>query len=200
LKDLKAIIWDWGGVFCVAGEHFSNQRMLEQAGMTPEQMSDSSKDIEREFYLGEISEAEFWNRIIEKYSLKGISREDLRKSYFESYRPYPEIIDIAKKVRQNYKTALLSNLAVDMSERIRKLHGIDNLFEIKIFSHEVGMMKPDERIYNLMLDKLQLKPQECLFIDDSKTNTDAAERLGINTIHFKTPEQAISEMRSRGLF
>lgn len=195
MSNFKAVIFDWGGVCCSAGEHFSNPLMLEQVAMTSEQMSDASKSIEKEFYTGRISESEFWNQIINKYHLKGISEEQLRQSYFDSYKIYPQMIDAINETRKNHRVALLSNLASDMAGRIKKLHNVDNMFEIKVFSYELGVMKPDSKIYLHILEKLQLKPNDCLFIDDSKANIEAAEKLGISTIYFRTPEQTIQELK-----
>jgi putative hydrolase of the HAD superfamily len=192
---IKAIIWDWGGVCCVAGEHFSNPRMLAKAGLTPEEMSAKTHDIEHAFYRGEMTEQEFWNRVIDRYQLNGIPIEELRASYFASAPERAEIIAFIKRTRNRYKTALLSALGADMSAHVKKRYG--HLFDQLVFSHEIGIMKPDPRAFQHVLDRLGVKAEDCLFIDDSLKNVEAAARLGMQVVHFKNPEQTLAEAQQK---
>lgn len=63
-----------------------------------------------------------------------------------------------------------------------------------IFSYEHKLMKPDERIYKLLLEKYNLKSDECVFIDDRVENIDSGKRLGIHGIVFENYEQASKEL------
>ena len=63
-----------------------------------------------------------------------------------------------------------------------------------IFSCNVKLIKPDRRIYERLIETYNLTPSECVFIDDNKANVEAAAALGINTIHYKSYEQAHGEL------
>ena len=63
--------------------------------------------------------------------------------------------------------------------------GIYKDFKIKVFSHQVGIIKPDPKIYKLTLKKLQLEPKETVFIDDKIENVIAANKLGMKGLLFK---------------
>ncbi len=197
MNKYTTIIWDWGGVCCTAGEHFSNTRMLQVAGLTSEEMSNKSKDIEHSFYRGEITEEKFWKAIIARFNLKDFTIDELRESYFASSPLREEMIALIKELKKKYTSALLSNLAVDMSTRIRDQVPFNELFGVVVFSHEVGMVKPGPEIYKLILEKLGRKPEECIFIDDSKTNINAAAQLGIDGVHFQNSTQAIEELKKK---
>ncbi len=63
----------------------------------------------------------------------------------------------------------------------------------------MGLVKPDERIYNLILEKLTLEAKECVFIDDRKVNVEGAERVGIKTILFQNVKQLRKKLISYGI-
>jgi len=63
------------------------------------------------------------------------------------------------------------------------------LFDGKVISYEVKKLKPDFGIYNSLLEKYSLKPEECIFIDDSYPNVEAARALGMNAVHFRQTSQ-----------
>jgi HAD superfamily hydrolase (TIGR01509 family) len=69
------------------------------------------------------------------------------------------------------------------------------LFCSVTYSFEVGVSKPDPQAFNLILEKLHVTPTECLFIDDSLRNVEAAAKLGINAIQFENSKQLKSELQ-----
>lgn len=68
-----------------------------------------------------------------------------------------------------------------------------------ILSYRVGTIKPGAEIYRLLLSQYNLKAEECVFLDDTISNVEAARRLGIHGICFKTKELAEEEMRKLGV-
>jgi HAD superfamily hydrolase (TIGR01509 family) len=63
-----------------------------------------------------------------------------------------------------------------------------------IISAEVGLAKPDPRIYQLALERLGVDPPEAVFVDDFLRNVEAARAAGLHAVHFKGPEQARAEL------
>lgn len=68
-----------------------------------------------------------------------------------------------------------------------------------ILSYQDKVIKPDERIYQLLLERYELKAEECVFLDDTEKNLPPAEALGIRTILFRDREQALSELEKLGV-
>jgi epoxide hydrolase-like predicted phosphatase len=112
-------------------------------------------------------------------------------AFWSSDRVDEELIDFIQTLRQHYKTGLLSNAFPDarqsLSTRFPRLLGV---FDESIFSAEVKMVKPDPRIYKLMLERLGVAAEESIFVDDFSVNVEAARALGMTAIHFRTSPQA----------
>lgn len=68
-----------------------------------------------------------------------------------------------------------------------------------ILSYRDRVIKPDERIYRLLLSRYQLEAQECVFLDDTPANVEAAKKLGFAGIVFRTKEQAQDELQALGV-
>lgn len=90
---------------------------------------------------------------------------------------------IAELKEKGFKLYILSNMTRHFIEHEYKFP-ILNMFDGIVYSAPIKMVKPNPEIYNYLLRKYQLTPQECLFIDDMKTNLAGAARFGINTFHF----------------
>lgn len=68
-----------------------------------------------------------------------------------------------------------------------------------ILSYQDKVIKPMPEIYQLLIDRYELKPEECVFMDDTLRNLEGAEKFGIHTIHFQNQEQAIEALRKLGV-
>lgn len=68
-----------------------------------------------------------------------------------------------------------------------------------ILSYQEKIIKPMPEIYQLLIDRYGLVPQECVFLDDTQKNLEAAEKFGIHTIHFENQGQAIEALRKLGV-
>lgn len=93
-----------------------------------------------------------------------------------------KVVDIAAKLKQRgFSLYYLSNIPTDILAELKE-RGFWRLFDGGVASCEVNLVKPQPEIYQLLLDKYQLKPAECIFIDDSRDNIDTAHKLGITSI------------------
>jgi 2-haloacid dehalogenase len=68
-----------------------------------------------------------------------------------------------------------------------------------VVSGEEGVLKPDPRIFRILLDRYEIASGEAVFIDDDPANAAAASALGIHGIHFRSPRQLRGELRTLGL-
>jgi epoxide hydrolase-like predicted phosphatase len=91
--------------------------------------------------------------------------------------------------------ALLTNNVKEWGDHWRATFPVDELFEIVVDSSDVGMRKPDARIYLLTCERLGVTPETSVFIDDNAENIAAARALGMETVHFgENPFDAITEL------
>jgi len=154
-----------------------------------------SSGLQDKFELGEISEINFF-RIIKKQFNLSITQKEFFKEYtsriFENIK---STLALIKKLKKNYKVALLSNTTkVDFDCLIKKLKEFP-LFDAVTLSFEVEHKKPEKQIYLDSLKKLNLNPDECVFIDDIKEYSDAASKLGIHGINYISYENLIKELK-----
>jgi putative hydrolase of the HAD superfamily len=86
------------------------------------------------------------------------------------------------------RTALLSNSGPEVMARVRADHPLEARFLAVVISCEVGLAKPDPRIFRLCLERLGLPAGAALFVDDRADNVEAAARVGLQTLRFEGPD------------
>jgi putative hydrolase of the HAD superfamily len=150
-----------------------------------------------ELERGEITEEEFIAAI--EAELEGDVRlGPLRQTYFDNLHPNPPMIDCMRDLRgRGLRMALLTNNVREWEPHWRaKLPELDEIFEVVVDSAFVGMRKPDPAIYELTLERLggEVHAGECVFVDDTDVNCDAAEALGMRAVRFRDAEQARAEL------
>lgn len=90
-----------------------------------------------------------------------------------------------KKLRQKgYKIYLLTNITKDSYYYINDTINIDSTFDGGVYSYQEHLIKPDVKIYTLLLEKYNLSKEETIFFDDKEKNIIAAQALGIKAILF----------------
>jgi len=106
-----------------------------------------------------------------------------------------EVWDLARDVRaRGVRTAMLSNMSVELGEYIRRDRSFEAWFGAVVVSGEVRCVKPDPQIYRLCLARLDVAPAQALFVDDRADNIAAAAWLGMRTVHF-ADEGSMAELR-----
>lgn len=108
----------------------------------------------------------------------------------------PWIQDLKSK---GYRTLYLSNFSEKAETDCVKALDFIPYMDGGIFSYQEKIIKPMPEIYQLLIDRYQLVPEECVFMDDTLANLTGAEKFGIHTIHFINKEQAVSELRKLGV-
>ena len=113
-----------------------------------------------------------------------IACEKLVNNWSDSLILNSQMFNFIKAVRKKgYKIYILSNAPIE-SRAFFKQNGILQFFDGAIFSAEEKIVKPDKRIYKILLNRYNLRAEECLFLDDRKENIDSALELNFNRICF----------------
>lgn len=100
--------------------------------------------------------------------------------------PIEKNIEFVKEIKKRgYKLYILSNFHKKAFRRIERLYNLDSIFDGKIVSFEVNLLKPEKEIYEVLLGKYSLNPDETIFIDDTFENIVAAKKIGIKGIELK---------------
>ena len=112
---------------------------------------------------------------------------------------WPTVQIVAQLKEMGYSLHGLSNWSVEKFEITRPRYEFFGWFDSILISGEVGINKPDPRIFQILLDRIGRQPTECLLIDDSLPNIEVAYHLRFHTIHYRSSEQLRAELHERGI-
>lgn len=144
----------------------------------------SSEEIYKLWYkadIGEWTSLEVWAALGFQGDLEKIERDYL--DIIELNEGFEKFI---KAVRQKYKLAIISNDSSRWSKYLREKFDINQYFDVISISGDLKICKPDERIFRLTVEKLAVKAEECLYVDDRRDNLEGARKTGMNTILFNS--------------
>lgn len=193
---IKAIIFDMGGVILRTEDPSSREALARRLGTTRRELEkkvfQSESSLESE--VGKITDAEHWHIVLQHYGLEPESYPQVYKEFFAGDTMDEVIIEYIKQLKKDYKIGLLSNAWVNARENLSRLYDFQKYFDDLVFSAEVGMRKPDERIFRLVLERLEVEPQEAIFIDDFAINITGATEIGIHAVLYKDRDEAIGEV------
>jgi len=137
---------------------------------------------------GEIKDMyEFWKLLLKDMGIPEKSLliqklEEYRKRYVgKTIRLYDNVIPVLSNLKRRYRLALVSNCAIGLSDVVKALD-LNRFFDCVILSYEVGVRKPDRRIYLEALRRLELEPKECIFVADEISDLEGAREVGLKTL------------------
>ncbi len=195
---IKVIIFDYGGVIAgkkseVSGLHGLCEKFSKLLNIPGKNILAAYHKYWDEWKLGNLNIQEVYKNFLRdlkiRYDTKKLIDITLNFTSLDE-----KVYSLALELKKNYKLVCLTNHTKEWFENEIKRFKLNILFDKIYASYELKLAKPDPAIYKLLLDDLKAKPEECLFIDDLKRNTDAARGLGINIIHYKSYSQLKKEL------
>ncbi len=188
---LKAIIFDVGGVLIRTQSWAGREKWADRLGL-------DSWDFENFVFggesglqsqLGQKSFEAHWQYLGEHFELTPSDLTQMRHDFFAGDVLNETLLKHIQRLRQaGYISGLLSNFSDGARSLWSEVFPFTEYFDGIIISAEVGVMKPDSKIYYLALESVGVKPEEALFIDDFIENIEGAKQVGLQTIHFTNPE------------
>lgn len=197
MEKIKAILWDMGGVILRTADRLPREKLGKKYGLTCEELDKLVFDSEsaRRATLGLISDKEHWDYIRIKLGLSSSEIEEFRSLFWSGDRVDVSLLKYVHQLAGEYEIGLISNAWPGTRESLmQRFPGILKAFSPSIFSNEVGLEKPDPRIYYHVLTILGLRGPEVIFIDDFMDNVVSATRLGMKAILFVNPRQIMFEL------
>jgi epoxide hydrolase-like predicted phosphatase len=189
---IRAVVFDIGGVLEYADDESWLSSWSADLGLTPGELSArlGRVDPQGQITIGEWTEAEYVRRYREALGFPEEHTERFVESMWDWYcgELDQEMFEFAANLRPAYRTAILSNSADGARREEQARYGFEQLVDEIVYSHEVGLAKPDSRIYDLTCRRMGVQPEEVAFLDDLAENVEAACAVGWHAIlHEDTP-------------
>jgi epoxide hydrolase-like predicted phosphatase len=197
---VRAVVFDIGGVLEVPTDVNLDGRWERRLGLRPGKFFDRLRrsGLGRDANLGRISEADFAQALGRLYGLDEPATEELLAELWDWYSGElnTEMADYFQRLRPRYRTAILSNAAAGGRREEERRYGFSAMADVLVYSYEVGIEKPDRRVYEITCERLGVRPNEVVFLDDLEVNVVAARQIGMWAVRFQNTAQAIHEMEA----
>jgi len=198
---IQAVIFDFGNVICSLDNniflkkisHFTNKPVSRL-----KQLIYGEPDLLNKYETGLIDSRQFYLDIVGLCGLS-MNMEEFRTAYTGIFTPISGTYDVIKKLKSSYKLGLLSNTSHwDFQLGIRPTE-VFQCFDTVTLSYEVKAMKPSARIFQDALEKLELEPGDCVYIDDIQENVTAASRLGFKAFRYTNHTGLLKALAAEGV-
>lgn len=199
IKHYTTIVFDLGNVL-IPFDHtlwIKNYNKVKQ-GLGDEYLKKylDNYHVHRNYESGKMSDDDFIAQNLEWLEYK-ISAEDFKNYFSKIFSINQNVVDLLPKLKEKYKLVLLSN-----TNNIHKIYGWEKYpflvhFDKLILSHEVGAVKPEEKIYKAVEEFTKEKPETHIFIDDILDYVNAAKNLGWDGIQFSNYDNLVDELKLR---
>jgi epoxide hydrolase-like predicted phosphatase len=195
-SSVTIVFWDLGGVI-LRTENPERRRAWEaRLGLAE---GDLAKIVftgpaSVEAMLGHASADDVWASVGSRLGLTVDERDILRADFFATDRIDEELVRFIRRIRPRARVGLISNAWPEIRGLLETQWDLADAFEPLVLSAEVGLAKPDPRIFRLALERAQVEPSQAAFVDDFPENVEAAAALGMRPVLFQTPKQAQDEV------
>lgn len=190
------IFIDFGGVIVRTEDRLPRTRAAEKLGLTTRELEKIIFESESSLRasIGEIPEEAHWQAVAATLKVDRAEVKRIVDEFFAGDKVDETLLSFLRSQRQDRKVALISNAWSGLRGYITG-KGFSDVFDQMIISAEIGVMKPDARIYKLALEEVGAKAEESVFIDDVLENVEGACSVGMVGIHFIQLEEALKKLK-----
>lgn len=195
---IKVILFDLGGVLFTNGSKKFKEAIISRYNLEKGFVEAVDEDIGSKYREAKITRDEFWKYFLEKLNITE-NPDNLEKEWISYYDLITGTRDIISELSKKYKVYYLSDNVKERVDKLDERFGFLKWFVGGIFSHDVGVRKPNPKIYEYAIQKVGVKPEEIVFIDDKESSLIPARQMGIATILFESPDQLRNALISLGV-
>lgn len=198
---IRAVVFDIGNVLEITPDP-QLMRMTRdweaRLGLAVGEIDTRMLDLWRAGSIGMCTEDDVYAGLRDRVGLDDEQFSAFTRDFWSAYlgSPNETLYAYVKRLRPRYQIAMLSNSFVGAREREQAAYNYASLCDFIIYSHEVGMSKPDPRIYLLTCERLGVQPHEAIFVDDAERYLIGAQEVGMHGVLFRDTEQAIAEIEA----
>jgi putative hydrolase of the HAD superfamily len=195
---IKAAAFDYGGVISYYQDKDAMKDLADLAGIDAALMGRIYWDNRPIYDQGLVTGADYFKNILADVGvfadpelIEKLITRDLAS--WSAVNPETEkLMNDVKKA--GLKTAVLSNMVRDFADRVKETLPVFGIPDVIVFSCDVDAVKPEEKIYRILLEHLGCGAEELVFFDDVEANVEGARKLGITALPWKGPDEARKEL------
>lgn len=192
---IKAIFFDYDGVLTSdkTGSLTICKYISKVIGIDFDLFSQEYRKYNKELLYGKLTHEKIWPELCEKLKIK----IDIKRLY-DSFVNTPinsEMFDIARKLKLNYKTGIITDNKKDRLEVVIEKQKLSEIFDVIIISAVVGSGKDSEEIFKIAIEEIGCKFNECIFIDNQEKNLIIPNKLGMKTIYYDFDNNNINDLK-----
>lgn len=193
---IQAVFFDFGGVIQRTEYQAPRQYLAQRFGMEYDDIDNIvfNSPTAKQATVGEIPVQKHWEAVAKRLKVSKEQITGVENEFFAGDVIDHSIVDYLRSLRPRFKTGLISNAWSDMREYLVRKK-LDVVFDTLTISAEVGVAKPEAKIYHLALEQAQVQPEAAVFVDDVLANIEACEALGMKGILFKDPQEAMEQLK-----
>jgi putative hydrolase of the HAD superfamily len=181
---VKLLVFDMGHVFVRFDWEKVCQGFCDRARVSRERFKTVLSEVAKLGYESGGCDTEYFLRRMNELLGSDISMEEFTALWNASFEEDPEMAELLQQLKESYPIYLLSNTNENHYAYLQGRYNVARHFAHLILSYEVGLAKPDTRIYQLVLERSGYAPSEIVFVDDLIPNVEAAAKVGLRTIQF----------------
>lgn len=185
MEEIKAVVFDFGGVLADEGFRMGLKAIGRKNGLDPDDFFRTADALiyETGYVTGKCDESEYWRALREKTGIKG-SDEELRKEVLSRFVLRPEMFEWVEKIKSSGLTVAVLSDQTNWIEEINERRPFYGRFDHVFNSFRTGRSKKDPSVFLEIASVMGARPSEVLFIDDNKANVERALRAGLKAFHF----------------
>lgn len=197
---IKAVCFDLDGVFFT--EHsFRDFKIRVSAHSNQSELIDDvfHGSMMSDFKTNVITEETYWDYVRQTLEVT-LTNEEIFKMLRESYVVNGHVKEYVCKIREaGFATCLCSNNFITRIRELEEEFSFLRHFDTKLFSYEIGVLKPDIKIFQALVEQCGVKASEIVYSDDSEANVSGAKKLGIHTFIFNNFNQFEHALKAFGV-
>lgn len=201
MAEPTALFFDVGGVALSNGwDRATRRRAVEKFNLDPEEFDSRHEMVVHAWEMGQITLDDYLRRTV-FYRRRPFTRDEFESFLFNQSHQHDEALAVLRRLSaaKRWLMVTLNNESHELNEYRIKKFKLREIFSIFLSSCYLGVRKPDEKIYRLALGITQRTPAESVFIDDRDINLEAANHLGMRVIHYRNPQQLVTELGRLGV-
>ena len=192
---IQVVFFDFGGVIQRTEFQAPRQQLAQRFGMEYEDIDNIvfNSPTAKQATVGQVSAEKHWEAVAKRLKVSKNEIAAVESEFFAGDVIDHAIVEYLRSLRPRYKTGLISNAWSDMREYLVRQKLVE-VFDTLTISAEVGVAKPEAKIYLFALEQAQVEPEAAVFVDDVPANIEACEALGMKGILFRDPLKAMNEL------